>query len=346
LAAAVLLAHVALVWLFIQARVAAPDVSALAEPIVAMLLDQPRAVSPGSAPMSSVPPPTAPTIRWAPPVMEITLSEEPDAPIVDQDAPQLEPNTASASTAETTGSGTATDGLSGGGHGLVVLERVLPRYPTSSVRLGEEGTVTVQALVNEKGQVTDVKLARGSGFKRLDNAALAAIRRWKFIPRMRDSKPVSTWGETELRFILYPFTFSRVSEESMQQVRGEQVKTGVSEAATTGGDVGLRRFIQDFSGAGLADAGNPGNQTAKFRAELEKWGAVQAVEFKASFGDHQWSRYEIKPQFRTGASGNTVDLRWDIYEVRHERGTSLWRVALDRNGTVWVAQARSLNAEP
>lgn len=348
MAALVLLVHVALVWIFIQARVNAPVDTSLVEPIVAMFLDQPRGVPPGSAPMAADPPPTVPQISWAPPVLEIVLTEEPEPPLADQDAPQLEPNTASSSASEATGSGSANDGLSGGGHGLVVVERILPRYPERSMRLGEEGTVVLQVQVNEKGRVADVKLARGSGYQRLDSAAMAAIRRWKFIPAARDSRPVSSWGETELRFILYPFVFSRVSEQWMDRAPDEQVKAGVTEVATGGGDVGLRRFIQDFSGAGLVDAStrDPGSDTAKFRAALNEWGPVQAVEFKAAYGDHQWRPYGIKPQYRTGTTGNTVDLRWDVYEVRHERGTSLWRVGLDRNGTVWVAQARPVNAMP
>jgi hypothetical protein len=125
----------------------------------------------------------------------------------------------------------------------------------------------------------------------------------------------------------------------------EQVKAGVGEVATPEGEAGLRRFIQDFSGAGFLDA-TARRDSAKFRAALEDWGAVQAVEFKAAFGDHRWTRYDIKPEYRTAGTGAAIELRWDIYQVRHERGTSLWRIALDGNGTVWAAQARDASANP
>ena len=38
------------------------------------------------------------------------------------------------------------------------------------------------------------------------------------------------------------------------------------------------------------------------------------------------------------------ELRWDVYQVSHDRGVSEWRIALDHNGTIWsahVGRARS-----
>jgi periplasmic protein TonB len=343
LAALVVFAHLALIWLFIQARVAAPEVDS-AEAIVAVLLDRPRGVPPGSAPASADAPTLTPRISWAPPVLDIVLNEESEAPLADQDAPQPEPQLASQPSGVAKGAGTEGEGVSGGGTGVTIVQRVLPKYPQRSVRLGEEGTVVVQVQVNEKGRVSDIRVARGSGHQRLDSAALEAVRRWKFIPAVRESRPVSTWGETELRFVLYPFVFSRVAEQPLE----EQIKAGVTEEATAGGATGLRHFIQTFSGAGFAEGApsHASREIGKLRDALEAWGPVQAVEFKAAFGDHRWSRYDIKPQYRTGTTGNTVDLRWDIYEVRHERGTSLWRIALDRNGTVWAAHARDASVDP
>jgi periplasmic protein TonB len=56
-----------------------------------------------------------------------------------------------------------------------------PLYPLSSRRLGEEGVVELKALVLEDGRVGDVALVQSSGYARLDESALQAVRRWRYM---------------------------------------------------------------------------------------------------------------------------------------------------------------------
>ena len=59
--------------------------------------------------------------------------------------------------------------------------RFQPDYPPTSRRLGEEGSVIVQVLVDPEGKVSDGKIQKSSGFPRLDEAALKhALRAWRF----------------------------------------------------------------------------------------------------------------------------------------------------------------------
>ena len=51
-----------------------------------------------------------------------------------------------------------------------------PTYPESSKRRGETGTVTVRFIVGERGAVDDIALVKSSGFARLDEAAIDALR--------------------------------------------------------------------------------------------------------------------------------------------------------------------------
>lgn len=55
-----------------------------------------------------------------------------------------------------------------------------PPYPETARRNGWQGKVMVRATVNAQGKVERVALARGSGYAILDQAALDAVRRWRF----------------------------------------------------------------------------------------------------------------------------------------------------------------------
>ena len=63
---------------------------------------------------------------------------------------------------------------------LKTSQRVEPTYPPTSRRQGEEGTVRLKVLVDERGRPRDVQVAQSSGFARLDDAAMTAVRAGSF----------------------------------------------------------------------------------------------------------------------------------------------------------------------
>lgn len=77
-----------------------------------------------------------------------------------------------------------------------------PRYPFESRRLKEEGVVTLAVTLSPEGEVADISIRQSSGWSRLDNAALQAVRRWRWRPQMRDGQPVSVRGLVEIPFRL------------------------------------------------------------------------------------------------------------------------------------------------
>ena len=77
-----------------------------------------------------------------------------------------------------------------------------PRYPHDSRRLREQGTVVLMVLLGVDGRVADISVAQSSGFARLDQAALAAVRRWRWSPTMRGGTAVMVKGLVEIPFIL------------------------------------------------------------------------------------------------------------------------------------------------
>jgi protein TonB len=67
-------------------------------------------------------------------------------------------------------------------------------YPPTSRRLGEEGSVVVQVLVDVDGRVLESKLVQSSGFDRLDQAALNGVKtNYRFAAGTVDGKPQPMW---------------------------------------------------------------------------------------------------------------------------------------------------------
>jgi protein TonB len=85
---------------------------------------------------------------------------------------------------------------------LKASNRVEPMYPSASRRAGEEGTVRLKVLVDEKGRPHDVTVANSSGFARLDQAAMEAVRKWRFVAATDGSKAISAWTQVAITFRL------------------------------------------------------------------------------------------------------------------------------------------------
>lgn len=67
-----------------------------------------------------------------------------------------------------------------------------PRYPNIARREHWEGKVTLRIQVSADGSVDGVSVQRSSGHEELDDAALAAVKKWRFMPAKRGSTSVSS----------------------------------------------------------------------------------------------------------------------------------------------------------
>lgn len=65
-----------------------------------------------------------------------------------------------------------------------------PDYPEEARRRGMEGRVALRVQVNSDGTATRVTLQQTSGHPLLDQAALKAVRWWKFLPAMKNGEPI------------------------------------------------------------------------------------------------------------------------------------------------------------
>jgi protein TonB len=86
--------------------------------------------------------------------------------------------------------------------GAAYLNNPPPRYPTLSRRMGEEGRVLLRVLVAKNGNADKVEVEKGSGSERLDEAALEAVRKWKFVPAKQNNQPVSAYVLVPMKFSL------------------------------------------------------------------------------------------------------------------------------------------------
>ena len=71
----------------------------------------------------------------------------------------------------------------------VPVSRPAPNYPREAQRINAGGTVLVRATVGPDGGVERLELARASGNRHLDRAAMEAVRRWRFQPALRSGQP-------------------------------------------------------------------------------------------------------------------------------------------------------------
>jgi periplasmic protein TonB len=82
------------------------------------------------------------------------------------------------------------------------LNNPQPVYPNMSRRVREAGTVQLRVRVSAAGLPAEILMAKSSGYARLDEAALAAVRKYKFQPAMRGNTAIEAWVIVPIEFSL------------------------------------------------------------------------------------------------------------------------------------------------
>jgi protein TonB len=82
----------------------------------------------------------------------------------------------------------------------VVVKRVNPQYSPEAMQARIEGTVAVEALVDEQGHVADARVL--TSIPLLDKSALDAARQWEFTPTLLNGQPVPVLLMLEMHFTL------------------------------------------------------------------------------------------------------------------------------------------------
>lgn len=109
------------------------------------------------------------------------------------------------------GSSINTPGMTGGmpgnlnsmtGDEVIALLKITPKYPRKAVRSGKEGWVKIEFTITEQGAVVDPKVIASKPRRIFDRAALKAIRKWRFRPKIIDGKAIPRRAVQVIEFSL------------------------------------------------------------------------------------------------------------------------------------------------
>jgi protein TonB len=80
----------------------------------------------------------------------------------------------------------------------LLIKRVTPTYPPAALRMHTQGAVQIEVTINKEGNVTNPKVL--SGDRILSQAALEAVRQWRYKPYYLDGAPVEIQTQITVNF--------------------------------------------------------------------------------------------------------------------------------------------------
>jgi TonB family protein len=101
------------------------------------------------------------------------------------------------------GSGWGSPGYGGTG-GLYprYVENPKPVYPLEAREKGYQGEVLLRVEILANGRVGQVEVKKSSGYEVLDQSALVAVKKWKFIPARKGEVAIPFWVNIPIKFQL------------------------------------------------------------------------------------------------------------------------------------------------
>lgn len=215
--AAVLLGHFGLIWLASTGLLStvAPVGDTEQTIMASVVMEMPAPPNPVTQPVVPKAPPQArtPTPPQATPVLTPTPVAVPvTTPAAPSTAAPTVPAAASAATVATAATSgnprpiatapTAAAAVVLPSSDADYLNNPAPTYPSMSRRMGEQGTVLVRAFINTEGRAEKAEIRTSSGYSRLDEAALATVQRWRYVPGKRAGVAEAMWFNVPIRFLL------------------------------------------------------------------------------------------------------------------------------------------------
>lgn len=213
---AVLLAHVAVAWLLMQGLISHPPTAGEVNNVImaSVGMNMPAPPAPKPQPVQVKPQAQSKTLAKTMPAVQPQLHPSPvltqaapseSAPVVPAAAPTAAAPTAAAAPAaaghqrpNTTPSPIVSLPSSDADY----LNNPAPAYPRMSRRQGEQGTVVLRVFINTEGRAEKAEIRTSSGYSRLDEAALATVQRWRYVPGKRAGVPEAMWFNVPIRFVL------------------------------------------------------------------------------------------------------------------------------------------------
>jgi periplasmic protein TonB len=293
--------------------------------------------------------PPRPPVDWKLPTLKLNPSKTillpkstPHVAIYAEPSPRLRGLDSEQPASNANGIGSKASGaganVEGRGQNISVLHQVQPIYPPASVWAREQGYVLAQVLVDEQGHAAKVEVVRSSGYDRLDQSAVVAIRQWTFTPTKGSVGP-DAWTAVGWEFELSPPNLSSVPVFVLPFDAAMARRLHLAATAMIGTD------IPTPPGAGALDQLIEKLQTYELSVEvppgpippirlLATWGAVSSIHFMGN-----WS-HGLEIEFDRGIDPhNKEEIHWEHYEVTQPGGVSEWLIAVSQDGAIRHAQA-------
>ena len=253
-------------------------------------------------------------------------------------------------TAPSTASVVAPDGVastpsSGSGNSssdtsdITVAHRVQPVYSNASVQAREQGYVVARLLIDEQGLVRKVEVVQSSGFRRLDQSVLDALRQWRFT-RENAVPPDPIWAKFTYGFHLAAYNGMDLSSVSLallpyDPALAEQIRAAAVQAAAQTpehrGAAALRRLIAAIRSV----APTPGRDVQV--QMVIALGAVKSIQF-LGLQSHGLD-LNAASAVTVVNSQHSEESQWELYRVTQKGGTSDWLIDVTRSGLISSAQA-------
>ncbi len=191
---------------------------------------------------------------------------------------------------------------------------VLPEYPPEAQSQGIRGIVILEIVIDAQGRVVSAEVVRS--IATLDEAALAAVRKWEYEVTKVDGKPVSVR-------LTVPITFALKVPEVSRQEGAPELRQGVApafppEAARGKGGASVTAEVTLDSEGSVADAlvtSGASPWTESLLQALRTWKfAVEDPDTVVAF--------RVEAHFEAGSKGEAgrVDLR--LTNPRKSRATA------------------------
>lgn len=82
------------------------------------------------------------------------------------------------------------------------LNNPIPDYPMSARENHWQGRVLLRVFISASGHCEKLFVQRSSGHAELDDSALAAVKKWRFVPAKRGDTPEASWATVPIDFEL------------------------------------------------------------------------------------------------------------------------------------------------
>ena len=82
-----------------------------------------------------------------------------------------------------------------------LLKHAAPNFPVNASELGHERSVVFELIISDTGKVDSITPLHPAGFG-FDEAAITALRKWRFSPAVKDGQPIATRSTVEMSFSL------------------------------------------------------------------------------------------------------------------------------------------------